>query len=162
LTPWYRDRAAWRLILRGYLPWLAALNLAWEVAHVRRYTLWNEATSGYIAFSLFHCTLGDVLIGGAALLAALVLGREGALADWRWVRVVLLTTISGVGYTVFSEWMNITLLRSWRYSGAMPTLDFGGLELGLTPLAQWLFVPALALYCSRRGARRAARRGPAG
>jgi len=162
LTPWYRDRAAWRLILRGYLPWLAALNLVWEVAHVRLYTLWNEATPAYIAFSVLHCTLGDVLIGGAALLVALILGREGALANWRWARLVLLTTISAVGYTVFSEWMNITLLRSWRYSEAMPVLGFGGFEIGVTPLAQWLFVPAFALYSSRWGARRAARRGPGG
>jgi hypothetical protein len=151
-----------RAILCGYLPWLAALNLAWEAAHVRLYTLWNEATPAYIAFSIVHCTLGDVLIGGAALLLALILGREGALADWRWVRIAFLSTISGAGYTVFSEWMNITLLRSWRYSETMPVLGFGGFEIGLTPLAQWLFAPALALYCARQGARRAARRAPGG
>lgn len=29
--------------------------------HVRLYTLWTESV--YIAFSVVHCTLGDVLIG---------------------------------------------------------------------------------------------------
>lgn len=81
---WFRDRRAWRLIAYRYLPWLAVLNLAWEAAHVRLYTLWTEAEPAYIAFSVAHCTLGDVLIGGLALLLALILGRESELPEWRW------------------------------------------------------------------------------
>jgi hypothetical protein len=147
---WYRDRDARALILFGYLPWLAGLNLAWEAAHVRLYTIWTEAEPGYIAFSVVHCTLGDILIGGAALLLALILGREGALARWHWPRIALLTVVFGAGYTIFSEWMNITLLRSWIYADAMPTVAIGGFRLGLTPLAQWLVVPPLALYLAQR------------
>lgn len=143
---WYRDPAAFRFIALGYLPALAGLNLAWEVAHVSLYTLWKEAEPAYIAFSVAHCTLGDVLIGGIALLLALIFWRERALARWRWVRVAALTVILGAGYTVFSEWMNITILRSWSYSESMPRLGLGGFEIGLTPLAQWLLVPPLALY----------------
>jgi hypothetical protein len=147
---WYRDRATLRWIALRYLPWMFALNLAWEAVHVRLYTLWHEAESAYIAFSVVHCTLGDVLIGGAALLLALILGRERALPQWRWRRVGALTVLIGTAYTVFSEWMNITLLRSWTYSKAMPTLDLGPFEIGLTPLAQWLVLPPLALYLGRR------------
>ncbi len=150
-TLWFRDRNAWRLIAFGCLPWLAGLNLAWEAAHVRLYTLWTEEPSSYIAFSVLHCTLGDVLIGAAALFVALIAGREGAPARWRWPRIGVLTALIGTAYTVFSEWMNITLFRSWTYAESMPRLDLGGFELGLTPLAQWLVVPPLALYLSRRG-----------
>jgi hypothetical protein len=57
----------------------------------------------------------------------------------------------GVAYTVFSEWMNITILRSWTYSEWMPTLTFGGLQVGLSPFLQWLFLPPLSLYLARRG-----------
>lgn len=146
---WYRDSPALRLIAIRYLPWLAVLNLAWEAAHVRLYTLWQEAEPSYIAFSVVHCTLGDVLIGAIALLAALIAGREGALAKWRWRRIAVVTTFAGVAYTVFSEWMNLTILRSWTYAESMPKLDLGGFELGLTPLAQWLVVPPLALYLAR-------------
>jgi hypothetical protein len=153
---WFRDRAALRFIALGYLPWLAGLNLAWEIAHVRLYTLWQEAQAAYIAFSIAHCTLGDVLIGGVALLLALILGREGALAYWRWGRVAALAMILGAGYTVFSEWMNLTILRSWSYSEAMPRLNLGGFDMGLAPLAQWLVVPPLALLLARK-ARRVAR-----
>jgi hypothetical protein len=146
---WFRDRRAWRLIAYRYLPWFAVLNLAWEAAHVRLYTLWTEAETAYIAFSVLHCTLGDVLIGGLALLLALILGREGELTEWRWRRVAFLTGVFGVGYTIFSEWMNITILRSWVYSEAMPRLNIGGFEMGLTPLAQWVVLPPLALYLAR-------------
>lgn len=150
---WFHDRRAWRLIVLGYLPWLAGLNLAWEAAHVRLYTLWFERDASYIAFSVLHCTLGDVLIGAAALFIALIAGREGPPAQWRRRRLAFVTALVGTAYTVFSEWMNITLFRSWAYAQSMPTLDLGGFELGLTPLAQWLVVPPAALCLAGRSYR---------
>lgn len=56
----------------------------------------------------------------------------------------------GAGYTIFSEWMNTTVLRSWTYSSAMPTIDLGGFEIGLSPLAQWVVIPPLALAFARK------------
>ena len=41
-------------------------NLAWEIAHVRLYTLWTEDDGPGVAWALFHCTLGDVLIALAS------------------------------------------------------------------------------------------------
>jgi hypothetical protein len=151
---WFRDRRAWRLIAWRYLPWLAVLNLAWEAGHVRLYTLWTDAEPAYIAFSVAHCTVGDVLIGGVALLLALILSREAALAEWRWLRIALLTLVFGVAYTIFSEWMNLTVLRSWTYADAMFRVRLGGLEIGLTPLLQWLVVPPVSLYLARAASRR--------
>jgi hypothetical protein len=145
----FRDRRAWRLIVYRYLPWLALLNLAWEAAHVRLYTLWEEAPPLYIAFSVVHCTLGDVLIGGLALVLALLLGREAEFREWRWRRIAALTVAFGAGYTIFSEWMNVTVLRSWVYAEAMPTVNLAGIQIGLTPLAQWLVLPPLALCLAR-------------
>lgn len=147
---WFCDRRVWRWIALRYLRWLAVLMLAWEAAQVRLYTLWTEAPGPYIAFSILHCTLGDVLIGAAALMLALIAGGEGAFPHWRWRRIALLTAFAGAGYTLFSEWMNITILRSWTYAPSMPTLELAGFELGLTPLAQWLVVPPLALYVARK------------
>ena len=155
---WYKDRQAWRLVATRFLPRLAGLSLAWEIIQLPMYTLWTEATPGYIAFSVAHCTLGDVLIGTAALLAALILVRAGSLASWRWSRIAALTTLLGVGYTVVSEWMNTAILVSWAYADSMPRVDLGGIEVGLSPLLQWLVLPPLALYLARRGRVRA---GPA-
>jgi len=145
---WYRDRAAWRLITLRYLPWLAGLNLAWEAAHLPLYTVWTEASPACLIFTVAHCTAGDILIGWASLALALILGRERALAEWRWGRIVGLMVLFGPGYTILSEWLNTTLFR-WTYSELMPTLNLGVFRVGLSPLAQWLVVPPLALHLAR-------------
>jgi len=146
---WFRDREAWAFIGLRYLPWLGGLNLAWEALQIPLYTIWKEASAGYIAFAIFHCTLGDLLIGSASLGVALILGREGPMAQWRWRRIVALILVLGPGYTVFSEWLNTTLSH-WSYSQLMPTLNIAGIEIGVSPLLQWLVLPPLALYLARR------------
>jgi hypothetical protein len=148
-APWYRDAAARSLILRRYIPWLAGLNLAWEIAQSPLYTIWNDGRPAYIAFAVLHCTAGDVLIGGAALAVALVITQAPALAAWRWRRIALVTALIATSYTAFSEWMNTFVLRSWEYSALMPRISLGDIELGLSPLAQWLVLPSLALYFSK-------------
>ena len=152
---WFRDREAWRLIGRGYLPWLAALNLVWEVAQLPLYTLWKEASPAEIAFAVAHCTAGDVLIGCAALAIVLMLIRVGPLAGWKWARISFCTALIGAVYTVFSEWTNTALFR-WAYSELMPTIVLGATEIGLSPLLQWLVLPPLSLYLCRITRRRSA------
>lgn len=149
-TLWFRDRRTWLLIAFGFLPWLGLLNLAWEAVHVRLYTLWDEANAAYIAFSVVHCTLGDVLIGGLALMLSLIFLRQPAAAHWRWGKIAALTVVLGVAYTAFSEWMNLTILRSWAYAETMPTVALGDMEIGLSPLLQWIVLPPLALSLARK------------
>lgn len=142
---WYRDRETRALIALRYVPWLAGLNLAWEIAQLPLYTLWREASARAIAFAVAHCTAGDILIGAFALVLALTLAREGAVAQWRWRRIAALTALAGISYTVFSEWSNTAILGSWAYSALMPTLRIAGIEVGLSPLLQWLLLPPAAL-----------------
>jgi len=149
-APWYRDAATRSLILRRYLPWLAVLSLGWEIAQLPLYTLWNEAGPGYIAFAVAHCTIGDILIGTVALALSLVLMRAGSTEQWPRARIAVLTVITAVTYTAFSEWINTVALRSWEYSSLMPRVRLGEFELGLSPLAQWLVIPPLALRLALR------------
>ena len=142
---WYADRAAWRLIGLRYLPLLAVLNLAWEIAQLPLYTLWKESSPAFIAFSVAHCTLGDVMIGAAALALALIATRAAGVEHWRFVRIALVTALVGTVYTVFSEWMNTVARQGWAYSELMPVLPLFGAEVGLSPIAQWLILPSLAL-----------------
>jgi len=151
---WYRDRDARSLIVFGYLPWLGGLNLGWETAQLPLYTLWSGTSAGTIAFSVAHCTAGDIAIGAAALIMVLILGRERAVAQWRWRRIAVWTALAGAAYTVFSEWSNTAILGSWAYSGLMPTLKVAGIEIGLSPLLQWLVLPPLALYLAGKSRRR--------
>lgn len=150
---WYRDRDARSLIAFGYLPWLGGLNLLWETAQLPLYTLWSEASAGTIAFSVAHCTAGDIAIGAAALIMVLILGRERALSQWRWRRIAVWTALAGAAYTVYSEWNNTAILGSWAYSELMPVLKLAGIDIGWSPLLQWLVLPPLALVLAAKSRR---------
>jgi hypothetical protein len=79
-----------------------------------------------------------VLIAFAALALALItVGGSG----WPAVRFKAVATLA---------------IGMWAYSELMPVVSLGGLEIGLSPLLQWLIVPVLGLGLTRRrlGARR--------
>jgi hypothetical protein len=82
---------------------------------------------------------GDLLIAASALaLAAFI----ASIAQWPLfgARMAIVTLLPGLGYTVFSEWLN---------TEAMPVLP--PLGTGLTPFLQWPIVPAMALgYAARK------------
>lgn len=126
-------------VLLRYLAATAVLNLVWEILQLPLYTLWQESSATAIAFAVVHCTAGDVLIAFFALLVALILARA---SDWparRYGRVALITCVLGLGYTVFSEWNNTMVTRSWAYSSGMPQV-WG---IGLSPVAQWIVIPSI-------------------
>ena len=144
------------------LPWVArAIGLAalghffWEAAQLPLYTLWRTGTPGEIAFALIHCTGGDILITTLTLAAAAALARIFCWRPFGW-RIVFTAIALGAGYTIFSEWLNVQIRRSWSYTAAMPVLPFLG--TGLTPLFQWLVVPGLALAVTGYQYRRTCRR----
>lgn len=132
------------------MPWLALLNLGWEIGQLPLYTLWDHPSAAYIAYAVVHCTAGDVLIGLASLLIALVATRAGASEQWHQAAMAGVLIAVGVGYTAYSEWANTVLRASWSYSALMPTVRISGVELGLSPLLQWVLVPPIALWLARR------------
>jgi len=113
------------------------LNLIWEIAHVRLYTIWAAGDGMSIAWSLLHCSLGDVVIALAMFaLAAVVLQR----ADWPAVRPWAggaIVVIGAIAFTAWSEWYNVYRAGNWGYTARMPMI-FG---IGLSPLAQWIVLP---------------------
>jgi hypothetical protein len=122
---------------------LAAIgHFLWEAAQLLLYTLWRTGTRREIAFALFHCTGGDVLITTATFAGAAALARQLRWPPFGW-RMVFTAIILGAAYTIFSEWLNVQIRRSWSYTAAMPVLPFLG--IGLAPMMQWLVVPGLAL-----------------
>lgn len=137
--------------LRRYLLVIAAGNLLWEIAHLPLYTLWKTGTWREIVFAVVHCTAGDLLIATSSLVVALVCLGDGWPEQRRvFVRVGLLALALGLVYTAYSEWLNVEVRKSWAYSAWMPVLPVLG--TGLSPLAQWLIIPALGflgIHCKR-------------
>ena len=137
-------RSDWPAVLRRYIGASLFFHLGWEVMQLPLYTLWTMSTLREQAFAVVHCTVGDLMIAGLSLLVALAcLGRPTWPASGS-RRVWLLTLLLGVGYTIYSEWLNVSVRGSWAYSDIMPTLPVLG--TGLAPLLQWFIVPTLALW----------------
>ncbi|MEK6591765.1 MAG: hypothetical protein AABZ67_01655 [Pseudomonadota bacterium] len=135
------DAAESSLIARAGL-WSAlafVLNLAWEVAHVRLYTIWADAERISIAWAVVHCSLGDVAIALTMFTLAGIALRQ---ADWAlhqpWAGGTIVV-IGTMAFTAWSEWYNVYQTGSWGYTASMPMI----LGIGLFPLLQWLILPPL-------------------
>jgi hypothetical protein len=104
-------------------------HVVWEIAQLPFYTLWTSGTRAQIAFAIAHCTLGDVIIATLSLVIArvLVCGTQWT-EDPIWI-VASLTVGLGVTYTIFSEWLNVSVRGSWAYSDLMPVLPLIGTGL---------------------------------
>ena len=134
----------WPDVLRRYLGVSLVAHLGWEILQLPLYTLWSTGTLRQQAFAVVHCTLGDAMIAGLSLLLALAVFAH---ATWPRTSVALVYMASlafGVGYTIYSEWMNVSVRGSWAYSDLMPVAPVIG--TGLSPLLQWFVVPTLALW----------------
>ena len=134
-----------RRALGIYLGVSAVANLLWEALQLPLYTIWTTGTAREITFAVAHCTAGDVLIAFGALFLAIIVGRSWLWPIENWTRVAALTIVFGIGYTAFSEWLNIYVRHTWTYAPIMPVLRIGRIEWGLSPLAQWIVVPSVAL-----------------
>ena len=129
-----------------YLLAVTVLNLFWELAHLPLYTIWTTGSAGENVFAALHCTVGDAMIATIALATALVVCKARAWPSNKFLAVALLAILFGIAYTVYSEWRNTTVTMGWAYASAMPRL-FG---IGLSPVAQWMVVPAVVFWWIRR------------
>jgi hypothetical protein len=122
-------------------------NLVWEALHLPLYTLWKTGTASYLAFVVLYCSVGDFMIATLTLFIAVFLsGRGWPLRNYG--RVALLTILFGLAYTVFSEWLNISVRGGWAYAAAMPVVPVLG--TGLSPILQWIALPAASLIWARQ------------
>ncbi|MBI4273753.1 MAG: hypothetical protein HY659_03500 [Rhizobiales bacterium] len=144
------SRGHWLRAARTYLAVIGVGNLLWEAVQFPLYTIWYEGTRGHILLALIHGTVGDLFISAAALMASIVIfgdQRWPAHAFWR---VGIPTILLGLGYTVYSEWINVEVRHTWAYAELMPRLP--PLGTGLSPVLEWIVVPVLALIVTRRDA----------
>jgi hypothetical protein len=125
-----------------YIGFSAIGHLVWEIAQLPLYSLWYTASRAELAFAVLHCTAGDLLIAASVLVASLVVLRASNWPRAKAQQVAALAIPLGVAYTAFSEWHNVYVRQSWGYDAAMPTLTILDHEIGVAPLAQWVFVPA--------------------
>ena len=138
--------ARWPERLRAcamFLALSAIAHLAWEILQLPLYTIWSNGTRGEVAFAVLHCTAGDVILAALFLTMAIVVGRCWSWPNGDWGVLAGLTMLAGVAFTAYSEWLNVYVLKAWSYSAAMPLVHVGSIDIGLSPLLQWIVVPCI-------------------
>lgn len=138
-----RDQRDWPDVLRRFILASVVLHLAWEIAQLPLYTIWLEPIPRQV-FAVVHCTLGDLMIAALTLLTALAMFGTSSWPSSNTRGVWLLLLILGVAYTVYSEWLNVSVRGSWSYAEQMPVVPILG--TGLSPLLQWIVVPTAAQW----------------
>ena len=89
-----------------------------------------------------------MLIALSAIVLALLLFGNSEWPRLGAGRVLLAVLAFGIGYTIFSEWLNIVVRQAWAYRDLMPVIPV--IDTGLSPFMQWLVVP-LAAYSYATG-----------
>lgn len=124
------------------------LHFVWEFVQVPTYTGMAEMAHWEAIKLCMSATFGDV---GFALTAFWVASLAARSRDWilRPARVPVAVFVAvGILLTVGFEYYYTNVSLRWTYSNAMPLVPPFG--TGLSPLMQWLIVPPLVIWLTRR------------
>lgn len=137
--------------LRTYVLVIAVASVVWESGQMPLYTLWRTGTPEELVLDVLTCTMANMAIATASLVAGILL--TGPITRWERVSVgtLAITCLVGVGYTIYSEWMNVYVKGTWAYSDLMPIVP--GLDVGASPLVQWIVLPSVAILFAERWSR---------
>ena len=155
LTPSFNERSKENISQKNVPTWKETpeylllilslpLQLLWEIAQFPLYTVWHEGDWSFILYGLVHCTLGDLLISLSIFWLVSILNRSR-----RWIfspsmpNIVLFTVI-GLAYTIFSEILNTRIRGTWGYTELMPIIPV--IEIGGMPFLQWLLIPPVLIW----------------
>ncbi len=124
------------------------LNLPWELAQVPLFAGMATARHWSAILACGAATLGDAVIALTAFwTVAVVVGtRRWMLAPTRY-RVLGFVAV-GVIITIVMERLATGPLGRWAYAERMPIVPI--VDVGLSPLLQWIVLPPLILWFVRR------------
>ena len=126
------------------------LNFPWEVLQAPLFEGMAAAPHSAVVGACLQATLGDAVITLLAHAGIVVVTRRR-----RWMLGPAPHELAGfvavgVGITAMIEWLATQghWAQTWAYSTAMPVIP--GIEIGLSPLLQWVIVPPIVLWFVRR------------
>lgn len=127
------------IILSAYV-----LHFAWEMAHASLFSPMDRLPFWQATAWCAQAAGWDVVISAAAYLAAALAARRMVWLHLRprWPHAIYFAV--GLVITIALERWALAVGR-WQYREAMPTI----VDIGLTPLLQWVIVPALILLVMR-------------
>jgi hypothetical protein len=124
------------------------LNYPWEFLQVPFFDAMPDMAHWEAVLFCTRATGGDVVIALVAF-GAIALARRSR----EWVVRPRLADVAGfvmvaVVITMVLEWHATEVAERWTYSELMPTLPIVG--TGLLPLSQWIVLPPLMIWLTRR------------
>ena len=126
------------------------LNFPWEVLHAPLFDGMASAPHSDVIGACLQATLGDavIMLLAHASIAAVTRRRRWLLTPSP--REVAWFAAVGVAITAVIEWLATRghWAQTWAYSSTMPVIL--GIEIGLSPLLQWVVIPPVALWFVRR------------
>ena len=132
----------WLQSTRTFLAMSAVGHLMWEILQLPLYVIWTTETGREITFAIIHCVVGDLIVATLSLVAALLLFGSPAWPSQWLMPTMVATLVMGMGYAVYSEWVNTVFRKAWAYAELMPVVPLLG--TGVSPLMQWFVVPTMA------------------
>lgn len=126
------------------------LNFPWEMLQAPLFADMRSSQHAAATLACLQATLGDMVI---MLLAHAVVALRAR--DRRWIlaatgKQLMGFVAVGLSITVLIEWLATRGLwvSNWTYAETMPL--FPGTGVGLVPMLQWLLLPLLAVWFTRR------------
>lgn len=130
--------------LFAVFPVAYALHFAWEMGQGALFATMDRLPFWTATAWCARAAGWDVVISAAAYLAAAPAARRFLwIRERAWWAFAIYFAV-GLGVTIAIERWAIDVGR-WRYRDAMPAID----GIGLTPLLQWIVVPAAILVVVR-------------
>jgi hypothetical protein len=126
------------------------LNFAWEILQAPLYAGMAGLPHAQVTKACLQATVGDMVIMLLAYGAVAVFARRRrwvvAASGWQLAWFVAV----GVSITAAIEWLATRghWVGSWNYLPLMPLLP--GTGIGLAPLLQWVLLPLLTVWFTRR------------
>lgn len=126
------------------------LNYPWEFLQVPLFEGMPQAEHWVAIKTCTTATIGDALIMLTAYWAVALGTRSRSwMMNASAPRTVMFASV-GIVITVVIERLALSgwWLGGWKYAPSMPVVP--GLEVGLSPLLQWVVLPPLVLWFTRR------------
>jgi hypothetical protein len=126
------------------------LNFPWEVLQAPLFDGMAAAPHSDVIGACLQATLGDAVIMLLAHASVVVITRRR-----RWVLAPSWREVAGfvaVGVAITATIESLATrghwAQTWAYSSAMPVIP--GIEMGVSPLLQWVVLPPIVLWFARR------------
>jgi type IV secretory pathway VirB2 component (pilin) len=125
-----------------------ALHFVWEFVQVPTYTGMAEMAHWEAIKMCMSATFGDVGFALTAFWIASIAARSRSWVNQPTRLPVAIFIAVGIILTIGFEYYYTSISLRWTYSELMPLVPPFG--TGLSPLLQWLVIPALVIWLTRR------------